>query len=76
MASRSIDAWIVVEVSSPAPAAPADSTATLSARLAPLAATARGYARAATSANTTRAYSADWRHYSAWTRRQNLAALP
>ncbi len=76
MASRSIDAWIVDEVPSPAPAAPADSTATLSARLAPLAETARDYARAATSANTTRAYSADWRHYSAWTRRQNLPALP
>src|SRR5271165_6381619 len=76
MASRSIDAWIVDEVPSPAPAAPLDSTATLSARLAPLAETARDYARAATSANTNRAYSADWRHYSAWTRRQNLPALP
>ena len=61
MASRSIDAWIVDEAPSPAPAAPLDSTATLSARLAPLAETARDYARAATSANTTRAYSADRR---------------
>ena len=73
MASRSIDAWIVDEVPSPAPAAPLNSTATLSARLAPLAETARDYARAATSANTTRAYSADWRHYSSLARRQNLA---
>ena len=46
------------------------------ARLAPLAETARDYARAATSPNTTRAYAADWRHYSAWARRQNLPALP
>jgi integrase len=48
----------------------------LPARLAPLAETARDYARAATSQNTNRAYSADWRHYSAWARRQNLPALP
>jgi integrase len=33
-------------------------------------------ARAATSPNTNRAYAADWRHYSAWARRQNLPALP
>ena len=26
--------------------------------------------------NTTRAYAADWRHYCAWARRQNLPALP
>ena len=37
---------------------------------------ARDYARAATSPNTNRAYAADWRHYSAWARRQNLPALP
>jgi len=48
----------------------------LPARLAPLAETARDYARAATSTNTNRAYAADWRHYSAWTRRQNLKTLP
>src|SRR5271156_6404200 len=76
MRSRSIDAWIVDEVPPPAPAAPLVPPAPLSPRLAPLAETARDYARAATSANTNRAYSADWRHYSAWTRRQNLAALP
>ena len=51
-------------------------TSSLPARLAPLAETARDYARAATSTNTNRAYAADWRHYSAWTRRQNLPALP
>ena len=48
----------------------------LPARLAPLAETARDYARAATSQNTNRAYAADWRHYYAWARRQNLPALP
>ena len=48
----------------------------LPARLAPLAETARDYARAAASPNTNRAYAADWRHYSAWARRQNLPALP
>src|SRR5580693_5075901 len=48
----------------------------LASRLAPLAETARDYARAATSQNTNRAYAADWRHYTAWARRQNLAALP
>src|SRR5271165_6651351 len=51
-------------------------TPSLPARLAPLAETAREYARAATSANTNRAYGADWRHYTAWCRRQNLPALP
>ena len=48
----------------------------LPARLAPLAETARDYARAVASPNTNRAYAADWRHFSAWARRQNLAALP
>ena len=76
MANRSIAAEIVDEAPSPAPAAPLDSSAAFSARLAPLAETARDYARAATSPNTTRAYAADWRHYSAWARRQNLPALP
>src|SRR5271165_5438584 len=51
-------------------------TPSLPARLAPLAETAREYARAATSPNTNRAYGADWRHYAAWCRRQNLPALP
>ena len=48
----------------------------LPSRLAPLAEAARDYARAAASQNTNRAYAADWRHYSAWARRQNLPALP
>ena len=37
---------------------------------------ARVYIEAASSANTRRAYASDWKHFSAWCRRQNLAALP
>src|SRR5208283_663951 len=59
-----------------APPPAVDPRSPLPARLAPLAETARDYARAAASQNTNRAYAADWRHYSAWTRRQNLPALP
>ena len=50
--------------------------APLPAKLEPLVETARDYARAAASQNTNRAYAADWRHYCAWARRQNLPALP
>ena len=76
MASRSIAAEIRDEAPSPAPAAPVDPAPPLPARLAPLAETARDYARAAASPNTNRAYAADWRHFSAWARRQNLTTLP
>lgn len=37
---------------------------------------ARGYVEAASSANTRRAYASDWKHFSAWCRRQNLSPLP
>jgi integrase len=37
---------------------------------------ARDYAAAASSANTRRAYAADWKHFAAWCRRQDLPALP
>lgn len=37
---------------------------------------ARGYIEAASSANTRKAYAADWKHFSAWCRRQNLSPLP
>ncbi|NPD14694.1 tyrosine-type recombinase/integrase [Xinfangfangia sp. D13-10-4-6] len=37
-----------------------------------LAERARGYAEAASSANTRKAYAADWRHFSAWCRREEL----
>jgi integrase len=50
--------------------------APLPAKFEPLVETARAYARAATSENTNRAYAADWRHFAAWARRQNLPALP
>jgi integrase len=59
-----------------APPPAVDPRPPLPARLAPLADTARDYARAAASPNTNRAYAADWRHYCAWARRQNLLALP
>ena len=37
---------------------------------------ARTYVEAASSANTRRAYASDWKHFTAWCRRQNLAPLP
>ncbi|MFK0333849.1 site-specific integrase [Rhizobium sp. NPDC090275] len=46
------------------------------AHLASLADRARAYVEAASSANTRKAYAADWKHFSAWCRRSNLAPLP
>ncbi len=37
---------------------------------------ARSYVEAASSANTRKAYASDWKHFSAWCRRQNLSVLP
>lgn len=37
---------------------------------------ARTYIEAASSENTRRAYASDWKHFSAWCRRQNLSPLP
>jgi integrase len=34
------------------------------------------YVEAASSANTRRAYASDWKHFTAWCRRQNLSPLP
>jgi integrase len=48
----------------------------VSGRLAALAETAKAYARAAQADNTQRAYSADWRHFASWLRRQGLAKTP
>jgi integrase len=48
----------------------------LSGRLAALAETAKAYARAAQVDNTQRAYSADWRHFASWLRREGLAETP
>lgn len=50
--------------------------AALPAQLQDLTERARGYVEAASSANTRRAYAADWKHFSAWCRRQNLSPLP
>lgn len=46
------------------------------AHLASLADRARGYVDAASSANTRKAYASDWKHFAAWCRRSNPAALP
>ncbi|MGR6432791.1 tyrosine-type recombinase/integrase [Rhizobium sp. PAMB 3174] len=46
------------------------------AHLAPLVERARGYVEASSSANTRRAYTADWKHFSGWCRRQGLSPLP
>lgn len=48
----------------------------LPAHLETLANRARDYVEAASSANTRRAYAADWKHFCAWCRRQNLDPLP
>ena len=48
----------------------------LPAHLEGLADRARDYVEAASSANTRRAYASDWKHFSAWCRRQNLPPLP
>ena len=41
-----------------------------------LASRARGGVKAASSANTRRAYESDWKHFTAWCRRQALSPLP
>ena len=51
-------------------------TATVPAHLKDLAEAAREYAKASSSENTRRAYASDWRHYTGWTRRHGLSALP
>jgi integrase len=48
----------------------------LPAHLEKLADRARDYVEAASSANTRRAYAADWKHFSAWCRRQGLEVFP
>lgn len=49
---------------------------TLPAHLKHLTDRARVYVEAASSANTRKAYASDWKHFSAWCRRQNLSPLP
>ncbi|MEO5759567.1 MAG: site-specific integrase [Mesorhizobium sp.] len=50
--------------------------ASLPTHLEKLADRARDYVEAASSANTRRAYAADWKHFSAWCRRQSFDPLP
>ncbi|QGJ79094.1 integrase [Sinorhizobium meliloti] len=65
------DDELLAIVPSPAASAPG-----LPAHLQDLTDRARGYVEAASSTNTRRAYAADWKHFSAWCRRSNLAPLP
>jgi integrase len=55
---------------------PALPAARLSGRLASLAETAKAYARSAQADNTQRAYSADWKMFASWLRRQGLPETP
>ena len=57
---------------SPLPQEPA----ALPVHLTELADRARSYVDAASAANTRKAYAADWKHFSAWCRRQNVSPLP
>jgi len=62
-------------VDTPSPV-PAIANPRLPPHLDALADRARDYVEAASSANTRRAYAADWKHFCAWCRRQNLEATP
>ncbi|NSY99582.1 site-specific integrase [Agrobacterium tumefaciens] len=53
-----------------------DANAGLPAHLQDLTDRARTYVEAASSANTRRAYASDWKHFTAWCRRQNLSPVP
>jgi len=53
-----------------------EATSGLPSHLQELTERARGYVEAASSANTRRAYASDWKHFTAWCRRQNFAPLP
>lgn len=54
---------------------PLEANARLPAQLQDLTERARGYVAAASSANTRKAYASDWKHFTAWCRRQNLSPL-
>jgi len=56
--------------------APRGGAGEVPAHLEQLAERARDYAKAASSDNTRRAYAADWKHFSAWCRRQRLEVMP
>lgn len=61
--------------SSPPPL-PAVSTPRVPTHLDALANRARDYVEAASSSNTRRAYASDWKHFSAWCRRQGFSLMP
>jgi len=72
---------LVMEMGRPAkqekaPSPMADSMERLPAHLDALAGRARDYIEAASSTNTRRAYAADWKHFSAWCRRQSFDTMP
>lgn len=60
----------------PTAAVAASTRPPLPAQLEDLTERARGYIEAASSANTRKAYASDWKHFTAWCRRQNLSPLP
>ncbi|MCJ9674007.1 MULTISPECIES: site-specific integrase [unclassified Neorhizobium] len=66
----------VPEASGGFPSPHVEMDAGLPAHLQDLGDRARTYIEAASSANTRKAYAADWKHFSAWCRRSNLALLP
>ena len=61
-------AVVSAEPPSPLP----QSTVEMPAHLKDLTDRASGYVEAASSANTRRAYASDWKHFTAWCRRQDL----
>jgi integrase len=73
---RTPDEPVAPPPSSPLPAPARPDSPGLPAHLDRLADQARKYVEAASSANTRRAYAADWKHFCAWARRQNLEVLP
>ncbi|WP_417427090.1 site-specific integrase [Hoeflea sp.] len=64
------------QVTAGLPSPLAETTTGLPAHLKDLTDRARVYVEAASSANTRKAYASDWKHFSAWCRRQNLSPLP
>ncbi|PZR89322.1 MAG: integrase [Stutzerimonas stutzeri] len=58
------------------PSPPPQASTILPAHLEQLTERARVYLEAASSANTRKAYASDWKHFSAWCRRQGLSVLP
>ncbi|MET3616285.1 hypothetical protein ABID16_004634 [Rhizobium aquaticum] len=67
-----VDVVTEMGVSPPAP----QPTPRVSARLEALVETATAYANAASSENTREAYAKDWRHFTAWCRREGFEPLP